>query len=65
MREDIDELFADAPARPGGAVGRGPKRYFMETHPERLRAHLACRVVDVLEPIVQAHTIEGLVMGEA
>ena len=33
--------------------------------PEWLHRHLACRVVDRLEPIVQAHTIEGLVMGEA
>jgi hypothetical protein len=30
-----------------------------------VRRHLTCRVVDVLEPIQQAHTIEGLVMGEA
>jgi hypothetical protein len=37
MREDIDELFADALTRPGGAVGRGPKRYYVEIHPERLR----------------------------
>jgi hypothetical protein len=37
MREDIDALFADALARPGGAVGRGPKRYYVEIHPERLR----------------------------
>jgi hypothetical protein len=33
--------------------------------PEALRAHLTCRVVDELEPIVQAHTIEGLKMGAA
>jgi hypothetical protein len=37
MREDIDALFAEALARPGGAVGRGPKRWYVETHPERLR----------------------------
>src|ERR1700712_5265727 len=37
MREDIDELFADALTRPGGAVGRGPKRYYVEIHPERVR----------------------------
>src|SRR4051812_36152801 len=37
MREDIDALFAEALARPGGAVGRGPKRYYVETHPERIR----------------------------
>jgi ectoine hydroxylase-related dioxygenase (phytanoyl-CoA dioxygenase family) len=37
MREDMDALFADALSRPGGAVGRGPKRYYVEIHPERLR----------------------------
>lgn len=37
MREDIEELFADALSRPGGAVGRGPKRYYVEVHPERIR----------------------------
>jgi hypothetical protein len=40
------------------------KRYY-EKLPEVLRAHLTCRVVDELEPIVQAHTIEGLKMGAA
>jgi ectoine hydroxylase-related dioxygenase (phytanoyl-CoA dioxygenase family) len=37
MREDIDAMFAEALARPGGAVGRGPKRWYVEIHPERLR----------------------------
>ena len=37
MREDIDELFAEALQRPGGAVGRGPKRYYVEVHPEKIR----------------------------
>ena len=40
-------------------------RGFYESLPEWLHRHLACRLVDRLEPIVQAHTIEGLVMGEA
>jgi hypothetical protein len=40
-------------------------RPFYETLPESLRRHLTCRLVDKLEPIVQAHTIEGLIMGEA
>ena len=40
-------------------------RGFYESLPEWLHGHLTCRVVDRLEPIVQAHTIEGLVMGEA
>jgi hypothetical protein len=38
---------------------------YYETLSEQLREHLRCRVVDALEPIVQAHTIEGLVMGAA
>ena len=40
-------------------------RAFYESLPEELKRHLTCRVVDRLEPIVQGHTIEGLMMGEA
>lgn len=40
-------------------------RRFAATLPRELLQHLTHRVVDTLEPIVQAHTIEGLVMGEA
>lgn len=40
-------------------------RQYYETLPQNLRDHLTCRLVDKLEPIVQAHTIEGLMMGEA
>lgn len=40
MREDIDAAFADALTRPGGAVGRGPKRYYVELHPEDIRGFL-------------------------
>ncbi|MDB5235558.1 MAG: phytanoyl-CoA dioxygenase [Hymenobacter sp.] len=38
---------------------------FFNTLPESLKQHLTCRLVDELEPIVQGHTIEGLMMGEA
>ncbi|MBD0364929.1 MAG: phytanoyl-CoA dioxygenase family protein [Flavisolibacter sp.] len=38
---------------------------FYKTLPESLINHLTYRLVDELEPIVQAHTIEGLMMGEA
>jgi hypothetical protein len=38
---------------------------FYDTLPEFLRQHLTCRLVDKLEPIVQAHSIEGLMMGDA
>jgi hypothetical protein len=37
LHEDVRELYADALTRPGGAVGRGPKRHYVEIHPERLR----------------------------
>jgi hypothetical protein len=40
-------------------------RGFYDSLPDALKGHLTCRVVDELEPIQQAHTIEGLVMGEA
>jgi Phytanoyl-CoA dioxygenase (PhyH) len=30
---------------------------------DEVRQHLACRVVDGLKPVAQAHTIEGLLMG--
>jgi hypothetical protein len=60
-------LGVDAPGR---RQRRAPRPAL---HPRLLRRaarlappHLrAARVVDALEPIVQAHTIEGLVMGEA
>jgi hypothetical protein len=37
LGEDIAALFAEALATPNGAVGRGPARYYVEIHPERLR----------------------------
>jgi len=37
LREDVDALFEEALARPGGAVGRGPMRWYVECHAERLR----------------------------
>ncbi len=39
-------------------------RTFWNRLPPAVRDHLTCRVVDALEPIVQAHAIEGLKMGE-
>ncbi|MEH1101652.1 phytanoyl-CoA dioxygenase family protein [Micromonospora sp. CPCC 205561] len=35
--EDIDAAFREARSRPGGAVGRGPQRWYVEIHPEQLR----------------------------
>ncbi|WP_329538631.1 phytanoyl-CoA dioxygenase family protein [Streptomyces sp. NBC_01358] len=37
LREDVEAAFREALARPGGAVGRGPNRYYVEIHPEQLR----------------------------
>ena len=37
MHDDILAAFEDAISREGGAVGRGPKRYYVEMHPEQLR----------------------------
>lgn len=36
MREDIMTAFWSAIQRPGGAVGRGPRRWYVEIHPEDL-----------------------------
>lgn len=37
LREDIEVAYADALARPGGAVGRGTQRHYVEIHPEQMR----------------------------
>lgn len=37
LGEDIDVLFRQALAQPGGALPRGPNRFYVEIHPERLR----------------------------
>ena len=37
LGEDIDRLFREALQRPGGALARGPNRYYVKIHPERLR----------------------------
>ena len=40
LGEDIEVLYRDALKRPGGAVGRGPKRHYVEIHPEDIRGFL-------------------------
>ncbi|HEX8125028.1 MAG TPA: phytanoyl-CoA dioxygenase family protein [Allosphingosinicella sp.] len=37
MREDIGFLFEEAKSVPGGALPRGPQRWYVEVHPERIR----------------------------
>jgi hypothetical protein len=37
LREDIEGLFEEARRVPGGALPRGPERFYVEVHPERIR----------------------------
>jgi hypothetical protein len=37
VREDMMEAFWSAIQRPGGAVGRGPRRWYVEVHPQQIR----------------------------
>jgi hypothetical protein len=36
MRQDMLTAFWDAIQRPGGAIGRGPRRWYVEVHPEAI-----------------------------
>lgn len=59
-------LGADAPdARNAERHDFQLTKTFYDALPEGVRQHLTGRLVDVLEPIAQGHTIEGLMMGEA
>ena len=40
LREDVEVAFEQALARPGGTVGRGPKRHYVEIHPEDIRGFI-------------------------
>ena len=40
LREDIDRLFAEGITREGALVGRGPRRYYAEVHPEDIRGFM-------------------------
>ena len=37
MRGDIEALFEEAKSVPGGALPRGPQRFYVEVHPERVQ----------------------------
>lgn len=41
LGEDIEVLFREALKQPNGALGRGPNRYYVEIHPERVRGFVA------------------------
>ena len=36
MREDMMTAFWEAIQRPGGVVGRGPRRWYVEVHPQAI-----------------------------
>lgn len=38
LRADMEAAYREAIERPGGAVSRGPKRWYVEVHPEQIRA---------------------------
>lgn len=40
LHEDVMALYEDALKRPGGAVGRGPKRHYVEIHPEDIKGFI-------------------------
>jgi hypothetical protein len=40
LHDDVVQLFTEALVQPGGAVGRGPNRYYVEIHPERIRGFI-------------------------
>lgn len=37
LRDDVDAAFEEARGREGGAVGRGPQRWYVEVHPQAFR----------------------------
>jgi hypothetical protein len=40
LREDVELLFHEALEVPGGALPRGPERFYVEVHPERFRGFI-------------------------
>lgn len=54
---DIDRAFAEAIDRPGGAVGRGPNRYYVEVHPQDIAGFVDL----VMHPWVQ--TVAEAILG--
>ena len=50
LGEDLAGLYWDALTRPGGAVGRGTNRHYVEVHPEDIRGFVEL----VSHPWIQA-----------
>ena len=58
MREDMMTAFWAAIQRPGGTIGRGPRRWYVEMHPETLRGFVDL----VSHPWIRA--MSAAVLGE-
>ncbi|AXB43405.1 phytanoyl-CoA dioxygenase family protein [Amycolatopsis albispora] len=54
LGEDVDAAFAEALAREGGAVGRGPNRYYVEIHPEQLRGFVELATHPWIDAVCEA-----------
>ena len=56
LREDMMTAFWEAIQRPGGAVGRGPRRWYVEVHPQQIAGFVDLvthpRVVAVAQTIL-------------
>jgi hypothetical protein len=65
LKEDIETLFAEARARPGGALERGPCRYYVEVHPERVRGFVELMTHPWVTAVCRAVLGEGYKVVEA
>jgi hypothetical protein len=65
LKEDIETLFAEARARPGGALERGPCRYYVEVHPERIRGFVELVTHPWVKAVCRAVLGEGYKVVEA
>jgi ectoine hydroxylase-related dioxygenase (phytanoyl-CoA dioxygenase family) len=54
MREDIEILFEEARQIPGGALPRGPERFYVEVHPERVRGFVEIATHDWFVAVCEA-----------
>jgi hypothetical protein len=65
LKEDIETLFAEARARPGGALERGPCRYYVEVHPARIRGLVELVTHPWVKAVCRAVLGEGYKVVEA
>lgn len=54
LHEDVLSLYDEALKRPGGAVGRGPKRHYVEIHPEDINGFIELATHPWVETVCKA-----------